>query len=69
MAKDAKVNLSDPAARAEIEAKRGIVRDGKGQIVFTAAQKKARIANFERKIADFEQRIKNAKEEIKLLKK
>lgn len=69
MAKDVKVNLSDPAERAGIEAARGIVRDGEGKIVFTPAQKKARIAHFEAKIADFKTRIKNAEAEIKALKK
>jgi hypothetical protein len=54
--------------RSEIEAKRGISRDEDGKIVFTAAQKKARIAHFEAKIADMKVRTKNALAEIKKLK-
>lgn len=69
MAKNVKVNLSNPADRARIEAERGIVRDSEGRIVFTPAQKKARIAHFKGKIADFKNRIKNAEAEIKALEK
>lgn len=57
----------DPAERAAIEAKRGIVRDEDSKIVLSAAQKKARKAHFQAKIVDFKQRIKNAEAEIKTL--
>lgn len=53
--------------RAEIEAKRGIVRNEKGEIVLSKAQKKERIARLKEKIEDFATRTKNAKAEIKAL--
>lgn len=59
-----RMNGSD---RAEIEAKRGIVRDENGQIVLSKEQKEERIANLKNKIADFANRTKNAKRMIKEL--
>ena len=66
--KDA-VEKRNGADRAVIEAKRGISRDDNGKIVFTPAQKKARIAHFKAKIEDFKIRTKNAQAEIKKLEK
>ncbi len=53
--------------RAEIEARRGIVRDESGAIVRSKAWKKERIVFLEKKIEDFASRTKNAKAEIKQL--
>jgi len=53
--------------RAEIEARRGIVRDENGKIVRSKAWKKERIIFLNKKIEDFANRTKNAKEEIKSL--
>ena len=53
--------------RAEIEARRGIVRNDKGEIVRSKAWKKERIVHLKNKIEDFAQRTKNAKAEIKSL--
>lgn len=53
--------------RAEIEARRGIVRDSLGQIVRTKAWKKERVVFLKSKIEDFASRTKNAKAEIKKL--
>lgn len=55
--------------RAEIEAKRGIIRDTDGKIVRTPAWRKERIAHLEAKIEDFKTRTKNAQNEIKEQKK
>jgi len=57
------------ADRAEIEARRGIVRDEAGKIIRSKEWKKSRIVFLESKIADFAQRTKNAKAEIKRLEK
>lgn len=67
--KNAMVSRNDPATRASIEAKRGIVRDDEGKIVFTPAQKKARIAHFKAKLTDLDMRKKNILAEIKKLSK
>lgn len=53
--------------RAEIEARRGIVRNEAGEIVRSKAWKKARIVYLNAKIEDFASRSKNAKAEIKKL--
>jgi len=50
--------------RAEIEARRGIVRDENGHIIRSKQWLKDRIQSLEAKIADCEQRIENAKVEI-----
>lgn len=63
--KNATVALSDPSKRAEIEAARGIKRDGEGKIILSAAQRKARIARLDQKVADYKTRIKNAESEKK----
>lgn len=63
--KNATVALSDPSKRAEIEARRGIKRDGEGKIIFSKEQRKARIVRLDEKIADFKQRTKNAEAEKK----
>lgn len=63
--KDANVSLSDPKARAAIEAQRGIKRDENGQIVLSDAQRKARVAVLDEKISDFKHRMKNAEAEKK----
>lgn len=55
--------------RAEIEAKRGIVRDEDGKIVRSNEWKVARIAHLQEKVETFSQRAKNAKAEIKELEK
>lgn len=68
MKKNVTVSRND-SDRASIEAERGIYRDENGQIIFNSAQKKARIAHFQKKIADFKSRIKNAEAEIKRLEK
>ena len=65
--KDVVVSRGDASARAEIEARRGIVRDSEGRIIRDAKWKKARIAHLEEKIETFAQRTKNAKAEIKTL--
>lgn len=57
------------ADRAEIEARRGIVRDEDGKILRTPAWRKERIAHLEAKIEDFKTRTKNANAEIKEHKK
>lgn len=67
--KDVVVSRTDSKARAEIEARRGIVRDDNGHIVRSNAWKKERIAFLEAKIADSKNRIKNAEAMIKDLKK
>ncbi len=51
--------------RAEIEAKRGIVRDDQGRIIRSKEWLKERIKFLQAKIADFDQRTENAKVEIK----
>lgn len=53
--------------RAEIEARRGIVRNEAGEIVRSKAWKKERVAFLKEKIEDYARRTKNAKAEIKLL--
>lgn len=65
--KDAVIAMSDPKARAEREARRGITRNEKGEIVFSKAQKKERIARLEAKLEDCAIRTKNIKAEIKRL--
>ena len=55
--------------RADIELKRGIVRDEEGKIVHSNEWKVARITHLHTKIEDFAQRTKNAKAEIKVLEK
>lgn len=55
--------------RAEIEARRGIVRDEAGKIVRSKEWKIDRVAHLKAKIDDFAQRTKNAKAEIKALEK
>lgn len=67
--KDVVVSRTDPKVRAEIEARRGIVRDENGHIVRSKAWKKDRIVFLEAKVADSKNRIKNAEAEIKTLKK
>ena len=57
----------DKEARKAIEAERGIARNEAGEIIFTKAQAKARIAMLETKIGDFANRTKNAKARIKEL--
>ncbi len=64
---DVVVSRGDAGARAEIEAKRGIVRDGEGRIIRDAKWKKARVLHLKEKIETFAQRTKNAKAEIKAL--
>lgn len=54
--------------RAEIEARRGIVRDGNGKIILSKIQKKEWIARLTLKKTDFAQRIKNIDAEIARLK-
>lgn len=66
---DVVVARTDPKVRAEIEARRGIVRDEKGRIVRSKSWKKERIVFLEAKVADSKNRIKNAEAEIKQLKK
>ena len=63
---DATVLMNNPSERAEIEARRGIVRKD-GKIVRDSKWKKARVTHLEKKIDDFAQRTKNAKAEIKKL--
>ncbi len=53
--------------RAEVEAKRGIVRDEHGKIVRSKAWKKERIVQLNQKLEDLNARAKNAKAEIKKL--
>lgn len=53
------------ADRAEIEAKRGIVRDSEGKILRSKEWRENRIAYLKGKIEDFSARVKNAKAEIK----
>lgn len=67
--KNATVALSDPALRAKIEAKRGIVRDTEGRIVRSKEWKKERAKFLTAKVADMKQRIKNAEAELKTLGK
>ena len=50
--------------RAEIEARRGIVRDEAGRIIRTKEWRKERIKFLKAKIVDFAQRTENAKVEI-----
>lgn len=54
--------------RAEIEARRGIVRDGNGKIMLSKDQKKKRIVHLEAKKADLANRVKNINAELKTLK-
>ena len=68
MSKDAIVSRAG-ANRAEIESRRGIVRDEEGKIVRSPAWRKERIAHLEAKIEDFKTRTKNAQNEIKEQKK
>lgn len=65
--KHAVVSMSNPDERAERESRRGITRNEKGEIVFTKAQKKERIARLEAKLEDCANRAKNIKAEIKKL--
>ena len=51
--------------RADIEARRGIVRDENGHIIRSKEWLQERIEWLEAKVADYENRIKNAKVEIK----
>lgn len=53
--------------RAEIEARRGIVRNDSGEIIRSKNWKKERILILNRKIEDFALRTKNAKAELKEL--
>jgi hypothetical protein len=64
--KDTVATPVDPN-RAEIEARRGIVRDDEGRIVRTKAWKKDRIEHLKDKIEDYAVRTKNAKTELKAL--
>lgn len=50
--------------RAEIESRRGIVRDSEGRIIRSKEWLKERIKLLEAKTADLEQRIENVKVEI-----
>jgi len=69
MAKERKDVVATPVNphRAEIEAKRGIIRDEDGKIVRSKAWKKERAVVLKGKISDLESRIKNAKTELKNL--
>lgn len=67
--KDVTVSRTDPKLRAEIEAKRGIVRDAEGKIVRSKAWKKDRVKFLEAKLADNANREKNIKAELASLKK
>ncbi len=51
--------------RAEIEAKRGIVRDEQGRIIRSKAWLEERIALLETKEEDVQRRLKNIRAEIK----
>lgn len=66
MKKDAivKMNGSD---RAEIEARRGIVRDEDGKIVRSKEWKVARASYLQEKLDDYARRVKNTKAELKAL--
>lgn len=68
MAQDAIVKRNG-ADRAEIEARRGIVRDENGKIVRSKEWRVARISYLQAKIDTFAVRTKNAKAEIKALEK
>lgn len=68
MSQDA-IEKRNGADRAEIEARRGIVRDENGKIVRSEEWKVARIAHLQGKIETYAQRTKNAKAEIKALEK
>lgn len=61
------VALPTNPQRAEIEARRGIVRDSEGRIIRSKAWKKERIVHLTAKLEDFATRTKNAKAEIKAL--
>lgn len=52
---------ADRMSRAEIEAKRGIVRDEKGGIIMTPGQIKGRIAQLEAKKETVKARMRDAK--------
>lgn len=67
--KDVVVSRTDPKIRAEIEAKRGIVRDEDGKILRSKEWKKNRLVRLQAKLDDFKNRTKNAEAEIKQLKK
>jgi hypothetical protein len=71
MAKQKDVNATgvDTVERAKIEAERGIVRNENGEIVWTPAQAKEKIAYFEAKLEDNLNRAKNIKARIKELQK
>ena len=55
------------AERAEIEARRGIVRDEDGKIVRSKEWKVARAKSLQEKLDDFARRTKNVKAELKSL--
>ena len=55
------------ADRAEIEARRGIVRDEDGKIVRSKEWKVARAKSLQEKLDDFARRTKNIKAELKAL--
>ena len=65
--KNAVISLGDPTKRAEIEARRGIQRDEKGQIIHSKEWKKNRKVFLEKKQEDLSQRLKNVKTELKTL--
>lgn len=56
--------MAKQETRAEIEARRGIVRDENGHIIRSKEWLKDRIKHLEARNADFEQRMKNVKVEI-----
>lgn len=66
MKKDAIVKRNG-ADRAEIEARRGIVRDEDGKIVRSKEWKVARAKSLQAKLEDFAIRTKNVKAELKAL--
>jgi hypothetical protein len=69
MAKNATIALSKPDERAEIEGKRGIVRDESGAIIRSPEWKKARKALLLQKKNDCQIRLRNIDAELKSLSK
>ena len=67
--KDAVAGAQDPQIRAQIEARRGIVRDEQGRITRSKEWLQERIARLQEKVADYETRSENAKVEIAERKK
>ncbi|HEY8190915.1 MAG TPA: hypothetical protein VIG74_00720 [Alphaproteobacteria bacterium] len=65
--KDATIARSDPEKRAEIEAARGIVRDGEGRIIRSKEWKKERAAYLGEKKKDMQNRISNIDAEVAAL--